>query len=115
MEIFRWQDGTLHQTTATVGPGDAIGKADKGIDFNTGFTMVDVSRDPNDQYVLLIDPAGQMVRRTSKADTSSPDYQKLKQQLTQAQAAAPNNGNLAGAGAGAGAGAPAGKRKKNNN
>ena len=62
---------------------------------------MDVSKDPNDPYVLLIDSNGTLIRRTYRGDQANPDYQRLTTQASQAQAAMTPNGNLATGGAGA--------------
>src|SRR5207244_9591735 len=107
MEVFRWQEGTLKSDKVTVGPGDAIGKVINGVDFNTGYTLVDVRMDNNDPSVLLLDPDGMIVRRSFRADQANPDLQKLHQQVAQAAAANGTPGAPGGPGA---AGAVAGSR-----
>ena len=45
VEVFRWSDGVLHEEHFRVLPGDAIGGEKGGVDYSTGFTLVDLRPD----------------------------------------------------------------------
>jgi hypothetical protein len=101
IEVYRWQAGETHSSPFTVKPGDIVGTPAKGIDFGTGFTVVDLRQDAhNDPYVLLMDSTGQMIRRDPRTDQANPELQRMRQQVSVSQ----NNGAPAVAGGAAGAG-----------
>jgi len=98
VDVYRWQLGETHPATFTVSPGDSVGGTSKGIDFSTGYTVVDLRPDSRsgDYYVLLIDSSGRMDTRDPKEDQKKPELQRMKQQVTAAPAA-PGAGAVAGA------------------
>lgn len=81
-DVFKFQDGTLHAQAFTAGPGDSIGRLDKGVDFATGYSVVDIRRDlkNNASFVLISDPAGRLMQRTFRGDQEDPELRKLRQQ-----------------------------------
>jgi hypothetical protein len=91
--VFRWQNGQVHQKEFDVMPGDVIGGPDSaaGVDFTTGWTMVDSVKDlrTDDTYVILLNPDGQLTRRSARVDKSSPEYQRAQQQVASANGAGP--------------------------
>lgn len=94
-KIFRWQDGVWKSTTEAVAPGDIIGKTVGGVDYGTGWTVVDIRRDParsQQSYTLLVNDRGELVRRYTDTDNADPKQKELNDL---AQAA---NANAAAAG-----------------
>ncbi len=85
LQIFRWQNGELHSHSVNVAPGDLISYKDPaGIDFSTGWTLVDVTVDPgrnNRPLIVVADPAGQLHRRDADSDRDDPEYLKMKSLL----------------------------------
>jgi hypothetical protein len=84
MEVFQFVNGRMTSKTFNVQPGDLIGGTDAAAgDFNTGFTLVDIRRDPsrNENYALILAPDGSLIRRDG-GDRSSQRYQDLRRQLS---------------------------------
>jgi hypothetical protein len=83
--VFRSQGGVLQKKEFEVSPGDVIGNidTDSTVDYTTGWTMVDARADlrTTSQYVILMDPDGNLHRRDWRDDTGSPEYQKAQQQV----------------------------------
>jgi len=96
IDVYRWQSGETHHAQFTVVPGDQIGGNDKGIDFGTGYTLVDLRKDPRttDDYVVLIDSDGNVMKRWPKEDQGSQELQRMKQQvsMTSGNSAVAGNG-----------------------
>jgi hypothetical protein len=82
LQIFRWQNGELHTHTVNVAPGDLISYKDPtGIDYSTGWTLVDITNDPgrhNLPMIIVSDPSGKLSRRDFESDNNDPEYQKMK-------------------------------------
>ena len=88
-EVFRWDQGEPRSETFTVGPGDEIGKMKDGLDFSTGWTVVDFREDfrtGGETQVLLVNEAGRLVARSHRADQSDALYRGLKEQIANAKA-----------------------------
>jgi hypothetical protein len=49
---------------------------------------VDIRKDGNDAYVLLMNQGGQMVRRDRQSDSKNPEYQRLKGEADNSKATA---------------------------
>ncbi|MFN4242997.1 MAG: hypothetical protein ACK4PI_07140 [Tepidisphaerales bacterium] len=82
-EVFQFVRGRMTSRTFQVQPGDLIGFNDPaGGNFATGHVLVDVRRDParNENYVLILTPEGNLIRRDN-SDRSSQTYQELRRQL----------------------------------
>jgi hypothetical protein len=87
-DVFTWSDGEEHKTTVKVGPGDEIGGTENGINFATGWTLVDVRQDVRgDTYVLLVSDKGNLMRRDFRTDQSNPRYQELQDAVEAAKVA----------------------------
>ena len=85
-EIFRWQAGETHREQFSVKPGDIIGSTAKGVDFATGYTVVDLRTDSRgESYVLLMDADGKIIRRDPRVDSNDSELKRMQQQVTQAQ------------------------------
>jgi hypothetical protein len=86
LEIFRWQNGQLHSTRVNVAPGDMIAYKDPtGIDYTTGWTLVDITVDPgrdNQPMIIVADPSGKLSRRDFKSDSNDPEFQKMRTLIT---------------------------------
>jgi len=83
--IYKWQAGnTMKKDTNKVLPGDIVGLTDGE---PTGWTLVDVRRDRDKPYVLLMDPSGKLVRKDPDADRADPHFQDLNKQIEQQKAA----------------------------
>ncbi|HMO26307.1 MAG TPA: hypothetical protein PKB10_08555, partial [Tepidisphaeraceae bacterium] len=90
MKIFKWEQGAWQAAVTSVSSGDPIAVTENGIDFSTGWTMVDVRVDPADAartYVLLLDPTGNLVRRDVEADLTDATRRDIEAQITAAAAA----------------------------
>jgi hypothetical protein len=90
MRIFKWEQGAWQAATATVSSGDPITATENGIDFSTGWTVVDIRVDPADatkSYVLLLDPSGNLVRRDADTDMNDANRRDLEAQVNAAAAA----------------------------
>ena len=83
-QVFRWDQGQEKSETFEVGPGDEVGGVKNGVDYSTGWTVVDFREDArqNDTQILLVNNKdGTITVRSYKADYNDPLYQSLKQQL----------------------------------
>jgi hypothetical protein len=77
IEVFRWAAGALQKKSFDVVPGDAVGMPDNGVDFGTGWTMVDMRTNPSrdgQRIVVLMDPSGRIHMRDFDTDRNSPEY-----------------------------------------
>jgi hypothetical protein len=83
-EVFKFEKGTQHAETFTVGPGDQIGGKKGEIDFSTDWTLVDFcadERQSGDTQILLMNKEGKITVRSFKADQGDPLYRGLKDQI----------------------------------
>ncbi|HEX2974005.1 MAG TPA: hypothetical protein VHP11_16860 [Tepidisphaeraceae bacterium] len=92
-DIYRWQNGKVNKTaqSVAVSPGDMVGGVEKasGIDFNTGWTVVDIRQVGNSDWrVTLVDDNGMQKVRQLKADTSDGNRKELEKDAQAAEAAA---------------------------
>lgn len=84
-EVFTWAQGGWTSRVFAASPGDQIGAPDATTDFSTGWTVVDLRNDlrnPGDTYVLVLDPAGNVVRRDFRSDQANPELQKLRTEVS---------------------------------
>lgn len=69
MEVYRWQNGKWQQKAFLVSPGDMIGAMEDGVDYRTGWTLVDLKSDAmTREGIVLADPDGRLVARSYQAD-----------------------------------------------
>ena len=61
-------------------PGDLIP--------NTTWTLVDIRKEGNDAYLLLMNQGGQMIRRDRQNDQKNPEYQRLRGEADNSKATA---------------------------
>jgi hypothetical protein len=83
-EVFTWAQGGWTSKVFGASPGDQIGAPDATTDFSTGWTVVDLRsdlRNPGDTYILVLDPAGNVVRRDFRSDQANPELQKLRTEV----------------------------------
>jgi hypothetical protein len=81
-EVFKWENGEPKNETFTAGFGDEVGGMKNGIDFATGWTVVDFRDDPRaDKQILLINAKGKLITRSFNADRNDPLFQGLKEQI----------------------------------
>lgn len=106
-DIFAWKDGDWQDETVQASPGDLIGsmtgKADKKVNFATGWTLVDVRtdpRNPDNKIILLTTDSGQMLRKSINTDRASAQYKNLQAMVTAAKAKAAATNPAAGGAAG---------------
>ena len=78
-EVFQWQNGTWKKKTIERAPGDLIA--------DTTWTLVDVRKEGNDNYVLLVNQGGQILRRDFATDRKTPLYQQLNGEAENGKAA----------------------------
>lgn len=88
LEVFRWKGGEPRSKQFQVAVGDIIGTNDGDVDYATGWTVVDFPTDGRYDYVLLMDPQGNLRRRDSRTDAQDPKYQELKKQTAAQRTAA---------------------------
>ena len=90
VDVYRTQDGEKHKQQFNVFPGDIIGGATNGVDYSTGFTLVDLRPEPKgDRFTAwLLTPEGNLVKCDAKADADNPQHRELEQQMNSAAAAA---------------------------
>jgi uncharacterized membrane protein YgcG len=97
VQVFRWAGGQLRTKLFDVSPGDAVGATDSenGVDFSTGWTMVDMGMDPrtDQRYVLLMDPNGRLSTRDFRSDANDPEFKKMQAEAAQAAASAGGSGD----------------------
>jgi hypothetical protein len=89
-QVFRWQAGDTKTHEFKLSPGDPVGKPEAGVDFSTGWTLVDIGWDTKGQsqwYVLVMDPAGHIIRRDA-SDISDERFKKMKEQARASGASA---------------------------
>lgn len=88
-EVFKFEKGAQRSEKFPVSPGDTVGGLKNGVDFRTGWTVVDFRADPrtDDWQILLIDDDGKMVTRSFKGDRDDALYKGLQDQLRQQRAA----------------------------
>ncbi len=75
-DLYRWAGGKWHQFTQTVSPGDQIGVLNDGVDYTTGWTVVDIY--PQDTRVVLSDESGELRVRDLRSDQNDPTYKDLQ-------------------------------------
>lgn len=99
--VYRWQAGRWHASTATAASGDSIGKVDNGIDYKTPWTVVEVRSDSSSpaRHVLLMNADGSLRRQEFDRDNNSPEQARLKAQVEAANAAVPGADPAAAPGA----------------
>jgi hypothetical protein len=76
-----------------------VGVPDNGIDFSTGWTLVDMRRDARTQetHVVLMDPSGRLHTRDVRSDANSPEYKQMTAEATAAAASGAPGDSVAGA------------------
>ncbi|MGH7179346.1 MAG: hypothetical protein ACREJC_18360, partial [Tepidisphaeraceae bacterium] len=86
IEVFAWQGGVKRSKIFDVAPGDMVGGLDAGVDFATGWTLVDIPKDlrTNESCVLLMDPNGILRKRDYFTDQANPAYQDDKKAVSSA-------------------------------
>lgn len=91
VKVFRWNHGTWRAGTFAASFGDAVGGTENGVDFSTGWTLVDIRTEPgadtSRSYALFIDENGALVRRDTDADLNDPRRAKLEAEAAAAAAA----------------------------
>jgi hypothetical protein len=93
VEIFKYENGSMHKETFDVYPGDAIGGERSNIDYSTGNTLVLVRQDlikTDRPLAWLITPESMLVKHDVKTDMDSPQRADLEKQVQAAAAAAAN-------------------------
>jgi hypothetical protein len=89
--IYKWQNGVTTAIQAPFTPGDMIAKSDNNVDYTTGWTVVDIRPDARgDNYVLLTDNTGKLIRRDFRSDDADPTNRKLKRDVDAQNAANAN-------------------------
>jgi hypothetical protein len=75
-EVFAWQGGAKKSRQFDIAPGDMVGHPVDGVDYSTGWTLVDVARDPRNGfgYALVCDPTGAVYKRDFNTDQANPDF-----------------------------------------
>jgi len=79
-DVFNWTKGRWTKNRVKAAPGDLIP--------NTTWTVVDIRKDGNDSYVLLVNQGGQVVRRDRSADQNNQQYKNLQSQVQTGRATA---------------------------
>ena len=73
-DVLRWQNGKWHKKSFTAEPGDIIGgeAQDTGMDFTTGYSLVDMKLDvvTRDPKVVLSNRTGELSTRSFRVDQS---------------------------------------------
>jgi hypothetical protein len=88
-DVFRWDKGEQKQETFTVTPGDQVGGLKNGVDFSTGWTLVDFrfdERQGDTQILLMNNKEGNIIVRSYKADRDDDLYKGLLEQVKQIKA-----------------------------
>jgi hypothetical protein len=101
-DVFRWDKGEHKQETFTVGPGDQVGSVKNGVDFSTGWTVVDFRYDDRQsdwQILLMNNKEGNIIVRSYKADHDDELYKGLLEQVKQQKLLANPTGVPGGPGA----------------
>lgn len=89
VDVYRWQDGLTHKKRFRIGPGDAIGLEAEGVDYSTGYTLVDLRNDARDRPIAwLLGPDGIMIKRDVRIDMESPQHREMDSQSSAAAATA---------------------------
>ncbi len=98
VQVFRWHGGAIKMKNFDVSPGDSIGTRDGEVDFNTGWTMVDMRSDPrsDDRLVVLMDPSGRIHTRDFRTDNANPERKKKEAEAASASAGAGATDTVAG-------------------
>jgi hypothetical protein len=107
-DAFLYKNGKVNKPAQAIAvtPGDMVGGPDKsGLDYTTGFTVVDIRTVGNDCRVTLVDENGAQKVRYFKADSSDPSRKELEQQNAKEKAetdaaAAAGTGNTPATGQG---------------
>ena len=88
--VYRFAQGRWQSAAFKVSPGDPIGGLDKGVDYDTGSTLVDVRKEGGGsaQFALIVDPEGRFQRRTSDDSRTDPKFGELQKLVSTAIAAA---------------------------
>jgi hypothetical protein len=85
-KVYKWQNGVERSKVFEVAPGDIIGGKDGDVDFNSGWTVVDLRFDdphnPDSMTILVMDPTGILARRDYKTDQAKPERTALDQQVS---------------------------------
>ena len=91
-DVFRWQNGKWHLKSFTVAPGDMIGLQDasSGINYETGWTLVDVKPNATSPRVIVADPEGNLMPRNYSGDQG--DLQQFKKAISWAEPVTPPAG-----------------------
>jgi len=88
--VFSWHDGQwTKRDYPSVAPGDEIGDGE----FKTHYTLLDANSDESRQILIAPDDGGAAIARFERTDATSPEFQKLLQDLAAAQSAAPGAAN----------------------
>jgi hypothetical protein len=88
-EVYTFGQGKWNVSKFIAFAGDAIGGKKDEVDYSTGYTVVDVRSERNDQVVVLADAEGNLKRRSLRTDSSDQQRDKLKQQIAAATAPPP--------------------------
>ena len=90
-KVYRWQNGVERSHVFEVAPGDIIGGKDGDVDYNTGWTVVDLRFDdphnPDSMTVLVMDPSGVLDRRDYNTDQTKDERKALDKQVSNAASA----------------------------
>lgn len=82
VKVFRWNHGAWRAGTFTASFGDAVGGSEGGVEFDTGWTLVDIRTEPgvdtSRSYALFLDENGTLVRRDTDSDLNDPRRAKLE-------------------------------------
>jgi len=92
-DIFSWKGGNWQVDSMEATPGDLVG-ATRGegaekINFDTGWTLVDVRNDPrngDNKIIILTTDSGQTLRKDLTVDRANPEYKNLMNQVDAAKA-----------------------------
>ncbi len=92
MEVFCWQNGSQLSRVYTVSPGDHVGGTENGVDFSTGWTVVDLRYDSrtSEPYALVVNEDGVLKRRELSSDRNDPLFLKLREEVARGNAARGN-------------------------
>lgn len=71
-DVFHWQNGAWHLKPFTVAAGDMIGLLSGSVNYETGWTLVDLRMDAvrSEPRVILADPEGVLAPRAFRQDQS---------------------------------------------
>lgn len=96
VDVFKRVKGQWTKETFQLTPGDSIGQARGGVDFDTGFTVVDLRKDIRDVRIIYTDPRGELRQISLQEHLNDPQRKKL---LDMINAPKPPDGGGAGEGA----------------